>query len=100
MKNLILSNNQISDLNPLAGLRVRYLYLSHNQITDLSGLAGLRVRSLDLSYNQITDLSPLVASLTIGTGDIVSLYSNPLSNEAINVQIPIPISRGVSVHYQ
>jgi len=67
IKNLInvlaidLSNNQITDLQPLKGLtNIKWLYLSNNQITDIQPLKDLtNIIDLSLSNNQITDLQPL-----------------------------------------
>jgi len=57
-----LSNNNITDVPPLAGLtKLEKLYLSQNQITDLKPLAGLtNLKVLGLGNNRITNLRPLV----------------------------------------
>ncbi len=52
--------NQITDLSPLAGLRLEELWLWDNQVSDLSPLAEMATLThLDLGYNRISDLSPL-----------------------------------------
>jgi internalin A len=79
-----LSDNQISDISPLASLNPGTLNLSHNQITDISPLASLtNLRRLELSYNQISDISPL-ESLTNLT--ILKLKGNPIREKICPVK--------------
>ena len=101
LKDLWLEDNAIVDVSPLAALTsLERLGLHGNQIVDVSSLAALTsLRLLWLPYNQIQDISPLVANTGLGKGDIVSLRGNPLSDLAINEQIPALEARGVSVHY-
>ena len=58
---LNLSNSNISDISPLAGLvNLKKLELKHNNIADLSPLASLtELTSLDLYDNNISDLTAL-----------------------------------------
>ncbi len=59
---LWLTNKNITDLSPLAGLtNLDELWLDHNKLSDLSPLAGLtNLKNLILMYNKnIADLSPL-----------------------------------------
>ena len=53
LNKVYLSNNQLTDLSPLAKLAMlEQLYLSNNQITDLTPLAGLtKLTHLDLVNN-------------------------------------------------
>ena len=52
--------NQITDLTPLAGLRLNELWLWDNQVSDLSPLANMTTLThLDLGHNRISDLSAL-----------------------------------------
>jgi len=76
---LWLGDNQISNLQPVAGLAdLQQLYFWDNQISDLQPLAGLSELSvLDLSGNEITDLQPL-AALT-GLNEL-ALDDNGISN--------------------
>ena len=62
---LVLQNNQISDLRPLSeSTNLRRLFLSGNQISDLAPLSELTyLKFLSLGNNPISDLSPL-AKLT------------------------------------
>lgn len=96
----VLVHNQISDLTPLASLTaIIGLGLNNNQISDISPLTGLtNLQSVDLAYNQITDIQALVNNAGIGAGDIVYLGNNPLSANALTVQIPALEARGVTVH--
>jgi len=50
-----------------------------------------------LSDNNISDLSPLVANSGLAAGDTVNLVGNPLSQQAINSDIPALEGRGVTV---
>jgi hypothetical protein len=94
-----LNSNSITSLTPLAGLTsLEGLDLMYNQVTDLTPLAGLiNLHDLNLDYNSITDIQPLVNNTGLATGDAVYLGENPLSQTAINVQIPALQARGVTV---
>ena len=65
LKWLNLMENQIADVEPLAGLtKLKSLNLKHNQIADVGPLAGLtKLQTLNLKGNQIADAEPL-ANLT------------------------------------
>ena len=82
---LILRDNNITDLTPLAELtKLEYLSLSENQLTDLTPLAKLtKLETLDLSRNQLIDLTPL-ARLT----NLTSL--NLMGNQLIDIS---PLAR-------
>ena len=112
------SNNQIADISPLANLtNLRQLLLADNQIVDVGPLANLtNLNSLNLNNNQIADISPL-ANLTNLTqlrlddnriadvGPLANLTNlqelwllhNPLSDQAINKQIPALKAKGIRV---
>ena len=52
--------NNISDLTPLAGLRLKELWLWDNLVTDLSPLFNMTTLThLDLGFNRISDISRL-----------------------------------------
>ena len=78
---LYFTDNQISDLTPLAGLTsLTWLGLVINEISDLAPLAGLTsLTHLALSSNEISDLAPL-AGLTNLTW--LALDSNEVSDLA------------------
>ena len=98
---LSLRNNQIVDVNPLAQLKnLQELWLGGNQIADVSPVAFLgNLRRLYLENNQIEDISPLISNTGLGEGDQVTLQNNPLSDQALNEQIPALQARGVKVHF-
>ena len=58
-----------------------------------------KLKELLLTANRIADIGPLVANMGLGEGDILELYSNRLTNEALNEQIPALKARGVQVDY-
>lgn len=61
---LIIADNQVSDLSPLANLKhLHYLEIFVNRVKDLSPLAGLReLVDVNISYNPISDITPLLNS--------------------------------------
>jgi internalin A len=65
LKNLVISDNQIIDLSPIASLaNLQNLYCNNNNITDLSPIASLaNLQNLYCINNNITDLFP-ISSLT------------------------------------
>ena len=101
LEKLFLGGNQIDDLTPLADLKnLETLGLRDNRITDLTPLTQLtNLRWLRLDGNQIEDISSLVANTALGEGDAVILIDNPLSDQALNEQIPALEARGVTVTY-
>jgi len=76
---LILNDNNIADLTPLAGLtNLTRLGLSYNNISDLSPLAGLtNLTELYLNGNNISDLSPLVGLTNLIE---LSLWDNSITD--------------------
>jgi hypothetical protein len=92
-------NNSISNIAPLAGLvSLERIILSSNTISNISSLSGLtNLHILHLSDNNISDLSPLVANSGLAAGDTVNLAGNPLSQQAINTDIPTLEGRSVMV---
>ena len=77
------------------------LDLDRNQISDISALSALLWAGyLDLSFNQISDISALFSQSGwlgwLGATTVV-LAGNPLSEEAIDVQIPSLEGRGAYV---
>jgi len=59
----------------------------------------LSSNQLRLWSNQISDIKPLVDNPGLGSGSIVDLRDNPLSEECINEHIPVLQARGVTVEY-
>ncbi len=68
LESLYLRNNQITDIEPLCNLaNLKTLNLSCNQITNIGVLCNLtNLESLDLERNQITDVSPLTDMINLG----------------------------------
>ena len=101
LKVLNLGSNEIVDVSPLSALtRLQSLYLGSNEIVDLEPLTALTgLSKLELNNNQIEDISPLIANTGLGRWDSLFLEGNPLSDEAINQQIPALRARGVTVGY-
>ncbi len=101
LERLGLRDNGIVDVGSLAALtNLERLVLGSNKILDATPLAGLTsLELLELEDNRIQDISPLVANTGLGQGDEVNLADNPLSDQAINEQIPALEARGVKVTY-
>jgi Leucine-rich repeat (LRR) protein len=96
-------NDQMTDLSSLADAQnLESISISSSPVHDLSPLSGLpNLRHVSLLGTLVEDLSPLVNSPSLGVGDEVrvSLNTNPLSDEARNVQIPALRARGVIVSF-
>ncbi|MCM1284218.1 MAG: protein kinase [Muribaculaceae bacterium] len=79
LNELVLDNQQITDLSPLEGLPVSRLSLSGNPITDLSPLAGCNMlRELHIADTGVSDLTPLssctlLADLSISRTKVTNL---------------------------
>ena len=71
--------NGITDLTPLRGHPIQYLYLYQNDIENLEGLEELPLETVKLYYNDIEDLTPLVANVNLESGDFVDLRYNNLN---------------------
>jgi Leucine-rich repeat (LRR) protein len=99
LRNLNLEINQIGSVEPLGGLPgLETLNLMQNQIVDIDPLAGLvSLRELHLGKNAILDLQALVNNAGLGAGDVLRVNENPLTPQAIDVQIPALEARGVQV---
>ncbi len=105
---LDLDTNEISNLKLLEQLGrpenpfdspLVYLNLDSNQITDITALSGLlNLKQLSLFNNQVSDIGALVTNVEAG-GALESLIvdANTLSENAINVEIPLLVSYGVVV---
>ena len=98
LERLWLTSNQITDVSPLASLtNLGTLVLGQNQVADISPLASLiNLTELYMDYNQIDDLTPLAGLTNL---EILWLQGNPLSDQALNEQIPALQARGVRVSY-
>ena len=96
---LSLTNKNISDLTPLAGLtNLTELILYRNNIGDLTPLAeSTNLTELHLSYNKISDISPL-AGLTNLTD--LGLKDNNISTSQIAIlQEGLPALRYSNIYW-
>jgi hypothetical protein len=86
-----LSNNQISDLEPLTELTLlEELNLSDNQIGLIDGLSNLtNLKNLQLSNNYVKDISPLFELERL---EYVGLEGNKVSMEQINQLIGMGVT--------
>jgi hypothetical protein len=67
-------------------------------IRDLSGLQYCaNIQTLSLGYNKISDISPLVANPGLGSGDVVVLARNPLSETSLSEHVRYLRDRGAVV---
>ena len=98
---ILLGSNEIVEVIPLAALsNLKFLYLDSNQIADISPLSHLtNLKVHRLEKNKIADVGPLVANTGLDEGDEVDLTDNPLSDRALEEQIPALRERGVRVTY-
>ena len=96
---LQLAINQISDISALGNLTMlTELWLDRNLINDVAALSNLTaLYGLDIGANRISDIGPLVDSGTFQKGGFIGVGANPLSEEALQVQIPALEARGVLV---
>ena len=63
-----LDNNDISDISPLAGVRISNLSMNNNKVEDISCLSGnTKLTDLYLNGNMITDISVLSEFFMLGT---------------------------------
>lgn len=101
LKELDISGIATNDLSVLTNDEL-LITVRANQIglTDLSMFASHRsLMHLEVRYCQISDLTPLVDNLYFGSGAFLDLTGNPLSANAISIQIPALEARGVTVVY-
>ena len=93
LERLYLSNNQISDLTPLATLtKLTNLGLGWNQVRDLTPLTNLtNLRDLYLPNNQISDLTPLA------NANLTNLITLNLGNNQVSNLTPLADSTDVAM---
>ncbi|MBK6900845.1 MAG: hypothetical protein IPH09_16870 [bacterium] len=104
LRQLRLLNLEINHIQSLEALRyhdmIESLNLMQNGVVDLAPLAGLtNLRNLNLAGNLVADLQPLLDNAGLGAGDAVDLRNNPLSAQALAVQVPALEGRGVVVQH-
>ncbi|MEA2096057.1 MAG: leucine-rich repeat domain-containing protein [Candidatus Cloacimonadota bacterium] len=93
---LLIGDNQICDISAVSGLtNLTTLRLGQNQISDISAVSYLtNLTYLYLNSDQISDIFALVENTGLGSGDTIFLIENFLSQEALDVHIPILEDRG------
>ncbi|MBT3267060.1 hypothetical protein HN371_07915 [Candidatus Poribacteria bacterium] len=96
---LRLDNHDMSDISGLAAVtNLTDLRLDHCEIADLASLATMTdLVRLDISENEISDLQPLVDNAGFGDGAALRLGGNPLSQRAMQEQLPALARRGVNI---
>ncbi len=104
LKRLVLldvSQNDIEDIGPLSELgELERLFISRNIVKDISPLEKLKKLEIVFLYkNQVTDLSPIFEIPRLRLGGEIDVRDNPLSDVAINEQIPALRSMGVTVRF-
>ena len=79
LRELYLHQNQIRDIEPLAGLpELKWLALESNQISDVSPLARLpQLERLTLNSNRVSNLSPLAGLIQL---ELLILSDNQITN--------------------
>ncbi len=76
------------------------LLLPDNQVVDLGPLAGLAaLRTLDLARNQVVDAAPLAAGASRGPGVAVKLVGNPLGRASLDEALPRVAQYGVALEF-
>ena len=76
------------------------LVLPDNQIAALRPLAGLTaLTTLDLSRNQVADAAPLAASAWRGPDAAVNLAGNPLGRASLNEALPRLAAHGIALDF-
>jgi len=112
MNNLIVCgidhNRDLSDLSPLSNNRIMLeFYASSCNISDISVVSNwVSLKNLDLGHNNITDITPVMESFNSGAyrapywNCYVNIYGNPLGFKAINCDLPMLNSFGLSINLE
>lgn len=93
------SRNRIRHVSPLAALtQLKWLSLSGNFVlVDVSPLTALtQLVHLDLSDNTVLNISSLTELIHL---EVLELWDNPLSADAINIHIPTMEANGTEVRF-
>jgi hypothetical protein len=101
LRDIQFTGNNISVISPVASLmNLEVLVFRSNPLADISILSDLtNLHKLDLAQSGLSDIGPLVSNSGLAAGDTVYLENNPLSQEALDIQIPTLESRGVFVNH-
>ena len=74
-----------------------YISLENNKISELTGFAGAKIKTVTLENNQISDLAPIINNP--GGIRFLIVNNNPLSNDAVENQIPALVKMGIKVRW-
>lgn len=98
---LCLCNNQIENIYDLnTNMKLCDIDLHNNKIVDITNIRGLiSIEKLNLNNNLIEDVSHINFNRNMYNNAIVYLQDNPLSNESINIYIPVLIANGIKIIY-
>ena len=93
LKTLVLNDNQISDLSPIAGLiRLDSLWIFRNPVSDISPVRNLtNLISLAVSETLVTDLSPVAG--------LINLERLFFSNESSSLSDLSPLAGLINLEY-
>lgn len=99
LEDIWFTHNQMKDLMGISSLaNLHTLRITQNEVRDVSRLSALPVlRFATLMDNKIEDLTSVLD--VFEDGDVLRLDGNPLSDDAMNVQIPAFEARGVRVTF-
>ncbi len=98
LQNFSASDTSISDLTPLAGLKIlRFLNLNNTNVSDLTPLAGLtNLHSLNFAYTSVSNLKPL-ANLPIRDIFMVDTPVNDLTGIETLTQLESILAWGTPI---
>ena len=103
LKTLDFGNNQLTGEIPseLGNLtKLERLLIAENYISGIMPLSEMtKLRVVRLHTNSISDLAPLAANTGLGTGAVIDVRINPLSDASRDTHIPDLQARGVTVRY-
>jgi Leucine-rich repeat (LRR) protein len=101
LEHLSLEQNNLIDISVIGQFaNLKFLNLNANQIHNIDLIEHLdQLNWLNLSGNNISDLTPILNSEGMKEGSVLHLVNCPLSETAINEQIPELKNRGVYVEY-
>ncbi|MCA1031425.1 leucine-rich repeat domain-containing protein [Bacillus timonensis] len=88
LEDLIIFNNQVSDLSPISGLtNLRYIDMEENQISDISTLSQLtNLTGLWMSNNPISDLTVLSH---LNQLEVLSVNNTHIEDISVLLQLPL-----------
>ncbi len=100
---LNLGNNRLTGEIPpeLGNLpKLERLLVDENSISSITPLSEMtKLRVVRLHTNNVSDLTPLVANTELGSGAVIDVRINPLSDTSRSAHIPELKSRGVTVRH-